>query len=707
MSAAVMEDGNVHITSIKIKKDEHLIIQNNNSVGVKHAAPVSNGAHINNGGSGTSGSTEAKSSSDIAAGDDSHVKPTSASSSASKPATEVPTNRGIDDLLPATELWTTKGDEPVKLRVAEMGLGSEKPITVPTLIQSTVKRLPNSKALAVKRNGKWLFWSYQEYYQDVRRAAKAFIKLGLEPHKAVGIIGFNSPEWLLSDLGCIFAGGFATGIYTTNSPEACQFVAASCQANVIVVENNQQLEKILQVKDQLPDLKAIVQYMGDVANRQPFIYSWSEFMALADQVEDSALEERMKLLAPNKCCTLIYTSGTTGNPKGVMLSHDNITWTAHTVYSKTNAAIRLHFGEFRQVSYLPLSHIAAQMLDMYGTICFGGTLFFAQPDALKGTLGDTLKEVQPHVIEAKPFGWTLANKLVFRKVRAGTGLVQCRFMLSGAAPITKETLEFFLSLDVPICEVYGMSECTGPHTLGYPDSFRVTSVGRELPGMTTKLVDKDEDGNGEIVMFGRHVFMGYLNEEEKTRETLDSEGGLHSGDIGKKDKDGFYYITGRIKELIITAGGENVAPVPIEEALKEELPVVSQCMLIGDKKKFLAILITLRTEVDPDTLEPRNTLTPAALDWCQSVGSSAKTVSEILEPGDKAVLGAIQAGIDRVNKRAESRAKNIQKWSVLPKDFSIPGGELGPTMKMRRPIITKMYTKTIAALYDEAPAQTS
>ncbi|XP_046571351.1 long-chain-fatty-acid--CoA ligase ACSBG2-like isoform X3 [Haliotis rubra] len=663
-------------------------------------------------------------------------------------------SRDMDDVIHTQKLFAVGRSEPVRLRMSERGPGAVKPITVPTLLRQVAQKVPNNVALAVKRNGQWVKWTYSQYYATVCRTAKAFIKLGLEPCSGVGIIGFNSPEWFFADLGAIFAGGLATGIYTTNTPEACQFVASNAKINIIVAENNMQLEKFIKIKDQLPHLKAIIQYSGEIAHRESFVYSWEDFVKLGDDVPDSQLEDRLKDVAPNKCCTLIYTSGTTGNPKGVMLSHDNVTWTAKA----TGDANKLRFGEEISVSYLPLSHVAAQVLDIYLPISFGGTVNFAGPDALKGTLGQTLKEIRPtsffgvprvweKMMErmlaigkettglkkkistwAKgvglkgnynlqngfskrgksckraglPFGFGIANALVFSKVRAALGFDRCRFFISGAAPITRDTLEYFLSLNIPIAEVYGMSESSGPHTFGRDGAEnRIMSVGFEFGGIQTKLANIDSDGNGEICMFGRDVLMGYLENEEKTKETMDEEGWLHSGDIGKKDKDGFLFITGRIKEIIITAGGENIAPVPIEDVVKECIPAISNCMLIGDKKKFLALLITLKTEVDPDTLEPQVQLTAPAMEWCRAQGSTATTVSDILDRPDTAVLKAVQAGIDKANSRAVSRAAKIQKWSILPKDFSIPGGELGPTLKLRRPIVAKMYLKTIDAFYAE------
>lgn len=650
------------------------------------------------------------------------------------------TFKDLDDLAPATEYVVTKRDQAVKLRMSQKGPGSEKPLTVPSMFYQTVQRVPNHPAIAVKRGGVWIQWTYQQYFSDTQKAAKALIKLGLEPLHGVGILGFNSPEWFIANNGAIFAGGFTVGIYSTNNADACKYVALNSQCNVIVVENNQQLKKILQVWDDLPDLKAVVQYTGEVAEKRDNVYSWKEFMELSSQVSDDALQHRLSLLAPNKACCLIYTSGTTGNPKGVMLSHDNLCWTAGK--GVENAAL-LYASEV-QLSFLPLSHIAGSLTDIYGAMACAATVYFAQPDALRGSLLGTLKEVRPTVFVGVPRVWekmvegikhksrefgffkkkigawaksvgyrtTIAEmnhepvpgafkiaNIMLKKAKGELGFDRCRIFISGAAPIMKETIEFFYGLHIPLMEVYGMSECSGPHTVCSLDRFRTSSVGTEIPGVQTKLADKDEEGNGEVRMYGRHVFMGYLDEEEKTKETFDEELYLMSGDIGKKDKDGFLFITGRKKELIITAGGENIAPVPIEDTVKECLPCVSNCILIGDKRKFLSMLITLKVDVNMDTLEPTDNLTAVTVDWVKAQGSGATKVSDILDHKDAIVLKAIQKGIDKANERAISRAQKIQKWSILPRDFSIPGGELGPTMKLRRPIVHKMYAKTIDAFY--------
>ncbi|KAG9354120.1 hypothetical protein JZ751_012244, partial [Albula glossodonta] len=639
-------------------------------------------------------------------------------------------------LAPAEQLWSTSRDCAVKLRVSKSGPGSEAPMTIYQMFQETVRNYGGRPALAAKKDGNWEMLTYREYYRQCRAAAKSFLKLGLERYHGVGILGFNSPEWFIADIGCILAGGLAVGIYVTNSPEACQYVANNCEANVLVVENHKQLIKILKVKDQLPHLKAIVQYKDELEEKLPNLYTWNEFLKLGVDVTEEALNNVIKSQVANECCSLIYTSGTTGHPKGVMLSHDNITWIANAA----GTISELKQGEQVLVSYLPLSHVAAQVNDMWICMRFAGITYFAEPDALKasfmGSLVNTLRDVRPTTFlgvprvwekmqekmkamgakasmvrrkvatwaksiglqasynamngsDLVPWGYMLANNLVFKKVRVALGLDRCKACYTGAAPITKDTLEYFMSFNIPLYELYGMSESTGPHTVSLPSANRIMSCGKEIYGCCTKLDKPDEDGTGEICFFGRHVFMGYLGMLEQTKSAVDQEGWLHSGDLGKHDKDGFLFITGRIKELIITAGGENIPPVPIEDAMKEELPIISNAMLVGDKRKFLSVLLTLKCNID-DSGEPTDELAPTTVDFWRQRGLTVARISDLTTKRHPAIFKAIQEGIDRVNIRATSNAQKVQKWMILERDFSISGGELGPTMKLKRPIVHKI-----------------
>ncbi|KAF7475590.1 hypothetical protein GHT09_013539 [Marmota monax] len=276
-----------------------------------------------------------------------------------------------------------------------------------------------------------------------------------------------------------------------------------------------------------------------------------------------------------------------------------------------------------------------------------------------------------------PLGYHVAKALVYSRVRRSLGLEHCHAFLSGAAPLTESTSEFFLSLDIPIGENYGLSESSGPHSISTHSDYRILSCGKIVSGCENMLVQQNKDGTGEVCMWGRHIFMGYLDREDTTLETIDEDGWLHSGDLGCMDNQGFLFITGRIKEILITAGGENVAPVPIENLVREKIPIISNAMLVGDRAKFLSILLTLKCETDQVSGAPLNKLSLEAINFCRSLGSQADTVTEIVRQQDPLIYEAIQQGIDAVNLEATSEAQRIHKWVILEKDFSIQGGELG------------------------------
>ncbi|KAM7140506.1 long-chain-fatty-acid--CoA ligase ACSBG2 isoform 1-T5 [Molossus nigricans] len=648
---------------------------------------------------------------------------------------------------PNSGLWTIHADGEVILRLSNHGPGHEVPITIPEFFRETVSRFGTYPALASKNSKKWETLNFNQYYEACRKAAKALIKLGLERFHGVGILGFNSVEWFIASLGAILAGGLCVGIYATNSAEACQYVIAHSKVNILLVENDLQLQKILSIpQDKLETLKAIIQYKLPMnESNKNNLYSWDDFMELGSSISNSQLDQIIASQKANQCAVLIYTSGTMGNPKGVMLSHDNITWLAGMVARDCSLSCASEKQEV-VVSYLPLSHIAAQMMDIWVPMKVGALTYFAQPDALKGTLVSTLQEVKPTAflgvpriwekieekireasakssnLKKKIFSWArtvglkfntkrmlgtqdtpmsyrMAKTLVFSKVRSSLGLDHCHIFISGAAPLCPNTSEFFLSLDIPIGEMYGMSECSGPHTVSSFDTYRLLSCGKIISGCKNMLLQQTSDGIGEICIWGRHVCMGYLERQEETMEVIDEEGWLHTGDLGRMDSQGFLYITGRIKEILITAGGENVPPVPIENKVKEKIPIISNAMLVGDKAKFLSILLTLKCETDKTSGEPLDKLSFESIKFCQSLGSAASTVTEVVELRDPLVYSAIQKGIDAVNQEATSSAQRIQKWIILDKDFSIHGGELGPTTKIKRHFVIQKYKKQIDNLY--------
>jgi long-chain-fatty-acid--CoA ligase ACSBG len=547
---------------------------------------------------------------------------------------------------------------------------------------------------------------------------------------------------VISDVAAIFAGGFASGIYPTNGPEACKYILEQSNCSILVVEDGRQLDKVWALRDQLPHLKKVVQYSG--VPTHPGVLSWADLLSRGKEQEEEILMARLRRIAINQCSTLVFTSGTTGNPKGVMLSHDNMTWNSINATS----LYKMEHANTRVLSYLPLSHVAAQMVDIVAMMAVAGTTYFADKNVLKSSLLDNLQWCKPTVFFAVPRVWEkimekmmekakdvkglkktvsrkakeiglkyhtkgtnatefkLFQKIYYSKVKALLGLDQCMAFMSGAAPIDRKTQNYFLSLDIMILELYGMSETTGGHTFNTVSKFKMSSVGAPLAECyKSKLMRPTNDEvteEKELLMWGRHIMMGYAGRQDATRKDMTEDGWLRSGDLVSIDNEGFHAIVGREKDLIITAGGENIAPQPIHDLVKEQLPIISQVLLLGDKQKFVSCFLTLAVEVDPETMEPTGKLSSAARDWVQAQGSNATTVQEVLEGPDVAVMRGIQAGIDKANKEAVSNAQRIQKWMVIPRDFSLPGGELGPTMKVKRQAVTKKYEGCIEKIYNIA-----
>lgn len=586
--------------------------------------------------------------------------------------------------------------------------------TVMEVMKTTAGKFGGKIALKYKVDGDWKETTWKDYYDQVLVTARAFMALGLEKGKAVSILGNNCPQWFISDLAAIFAGAVPGGIYTTNSPDQCHYIAEHSEANIAVVEDAEQLKKFKQIRDRLPDLKAIVLMNGSDSDDQ--VYSWKELPKLAEKVPQSDLDKRIKSQNPDDCCTLIYTSGTTGNPKGVMITHDNITWTANQVIVTVNGN-----PEDQIISYLPLSHIAEQIVSLHGPINMGATTWFAES---LDKLGENLAEVRPTIFVGVPRVWekiqakmlaagaanpwllqkiaawakakgkiagyafqegkpmpplfNLANKVVYSKVRAKLGLDRCRIFISTAAPISMDTLEYFMSLNIPVTEVYGMSECTGPATVSLPEPFKYRTgwAGPVLQG-----AEMDIAKDGEVLMRGRHVFKGYFKNEAATKETIDQDGWLHSGDVGIIDKKGFLKITDRKKELIITAGGENIPPQVLEGKLKA-IPIVNQVAVIGDKRKYLTALFTL----DPDKIAAE----------AIAAGSDARDSASAAKC--EKFKAHLQKQVDEVNSTL-ARVQTIKKFIILPEEFTVEGGELTPTMKMKRRIINEKYGKEIEGMY--------
>jgi len=566
------------------------------------------------------------------------------------------------------------------------------------------------------KNGvEWVLCSFEAYYEEALQAAKSLHALGVHKGGTITILSFNRPEWIIADVACMMVGGIPAGIYQTCSPQEVAYIINHAESSIIFVENQEQYAKVLSQQDQLPLLKHIVTF-ETFENEDPRVITWKEFLIKGQQIQDSTINDCIDSIEPNQPATFIYTSGTTGPPKAVMLSHQNLVFTADRAISITD----LH-EEDCSLSYLPLSHIAEQVFSIHGPISSISAVYFAESIE---KLPDNLKEIRPTVFfgvpriwekiyakltegvqaasffKQKTFHWAfdigtqcaalrntgkepsgvlsmqyaLAKKMVFNPIKDKIGLIRTRVCVSGAAPISAEILNFFAGIDIIIHEVYGQSEDCGPTTFNRPDNTRFGTVGTAFPDVEVKIADDDE-----ILVRGENVFLGYYKDEEATQKAL-VDGWLHSGDLGRFDDDGFLRIIGRKKEIIITAGGKNIAPKNIEAALKD-IPFISQAMVVGDKRPYLIAVLTLDMEYTSR--------------FCTDKGLSQNLVHE-----NKQVRDALQKRIDDVNSTF-ARVEHVRKFAILPRDFSIEEQELTPTLKIKRSNIARNWQQTIDELYGE------
>ncbi|MAE71215.1 MAG: long-chain fatty acid--CoA ligase [Gemmatimonadetes bacterium] len=586
----------------------------------------------------------------------------------------------------------------------------------------------SSAAVAYKQDGAWHDISWEQYASDVHTAAAGLVKLGLGKGDTVCILGFNCYEWVVMDLAAIMIGAIPAGIYTTSSPEEVAYILNHSEARVLLLESTEQWNKIIAQQANLEHLKDVVSMIRceDIADEMAM--DWATFMGIGSDNDKAAVEKLYAASAEHEAATFIYTSGTTGPPKAVMLSNKNLVWTA----SQAADMIKLDATD-SSLSYLPLSHIAEQMFTIHAPIIVGWKVYFATGilDVL-----ENLKEVKPTVLFGVPRIWEkfytglkeklgeasglkekivnfslkagsensadifsggdgggwkyrLANKLLFGKVKDALGLSNLRVGVTGAAPINAEILKLFASLDIPILEVYGQSEGSGPTSFNRPRNNKPGSVGPAYPGTEVKIAD-----DGEIMLKGPNVFLGYYKDQEGTDACLE-DGWLYSGDVGKFDEDGFLYVTGRKKEILVTSGGKNIAPIPIEEDLKQ-IPAVAQAVMVGDNRNFCTALLTLdvgyllkdKMGVDITDISP--------LELVNVLESKGKTVQGFAESAE--ILSEIQAGVDKVNSKY-AQVENIRKFAVLPRDFTMADDEVTPTFKIKRSKIYAKWADTIDSLY--------
>ncbi len=582
--------------------------------------------------------------------------------------------------------------------------------TIPGRFLATVADRGTDVALRDKIGDDFQLTTFDEYADRATRAAAGMRALGVGHGDRVVMLMGNRSEFHVADVAALLLGATPISIYNSSSPEQIAYLAGHTGATVAIVEDTSYLARVLEVRSQLPALRHLVAVEPVDA---PGVESWGELLGAAPV----DLESAAAVAQPHDLATIIYTSGTTGPPKGVMLDHHNITWTVDSL----REALGFAPDRSRIVSYLPMAHIAERVTTHYAGIAFayevttcsdirllGAALAETKPQILFGVprtfekIHSTVQavlasdparaevfaqalEVGARVAEHRARGEELSVELAaeyeqadaasLRPARQLLGLDDLRVAVTSAAPIPVEVLQFFRSAGVPLSELYGMSESTGPMTWD-PVRVKPGTVGRAIPGMELRLAD-----DGEVIGRGGNVFRGYLNDLERTAEALDADGWLHTGDIGELDDEGYLRIVDRKKELVITASGKNVSPANLEAALKAQ-PLIGQACVVGDGEDYMAALLVL----DPDVV-------PA---WASSNGATGTTLAALVS--DPVVSAEIEREVAVANERF-SHAEAVRKYTVLPDEWLPDSQELTPTMKLKRRGIAQKYAREIAALY--------
>jgi long-chain acyl-CoA synthetase len=583
--------------------------------------------------------------------------------------------------------------------------------TIADLLPKAAELYGSKVAVRYKEGEAWISKTFEEVREIVRPLAFGLVTLGVEKGDRVSILGNTRPEWTYFDYAALSIGATVVPIYQTNSPEECRYVLDNSDSKVVVVEDTEQLEKVRAVRDQLPKLEQIVMMTGSAEDA----ISMEDLAAKGGGDDAATWEALYSAVTPQDICTFIYTSGTTGPPKGCVISHGNY----RSMLDMVNDVSVIEDEDLAYL-YLPLAHSFA-LLIQFGTFDLGTTLAYWERDPLK--ILPNLAELKPTYFPSVPrifekiytaatsaiekeggakkaiFNWAIkvgekmraaeragrkpgfllqrqydfADKKVLSKIRGLFG-GRIRLAVSGAAPINPEILRFFDAAGVLVLEGWGMTETSTAATISTPDDFKVGTIGKPFPGCEVKIAD-----DGEILVKGPNVFQGYHKNPEATSETI-VDGWLHTGDIGEVDPDGFIKITGRKKDIIITAGGKNITPANLEAEIKQH-PLVSQCVVVGDRRPYLVALVTL----DPEE----------AVKYAQENNLSEDPAQLAANPDVKA---AIEAHVEKINQNF-ARVEQVKKISILPHDLSQESGELTPTLKVKRAVVAQKHEDAIEQLY--------
>jgi long-chain acyl-CoA synthetase len=565
--------------------------------------------------------------------------------------------------------------------------------TLPDLLLQHARERPDAPAIREKRRGRWDELSWSQYADRVKRIAHGLRDLGVEPGDRVAIHGENRPEWVIADLAIQGIGAVSVGVYPTSPAAEVEYLLAHSESVVLIAEDEEQLDKALAVRERLPTLRQIVLIDPRNVRELGDVMTW-------EQLEDhEPLEEYGQGLDPLETAVIVYTSGTTGPPKGAMLTHANLTWAAGT--------FQRAFGtgpDDEVLSYLPLCHVAERL----GTVINGlGTGYVVNFGEGGESFAHDLHDVQPTLFAAVPRVWEkmlatveikmadasalkrwsyrtamrlgsgrVANALALRALRDKLGLARVERAICGAAPIAPQVLEYFWKLGVPVYEIYGQTENTAVCTLMPFDDVRIGTVGKPLEGVELKIAE-----DGEILTRSPAVFAGYFKDPEATAATVDPDGWLHTGDVGRIDEQGFLTITDRKKDVIITAGGKNISPSEIENRLKVS-PYVREAMVVGDRRKYLVALIG----IEADTVS----------DWAARQGLAFTTYGDLSrKPEVRELIGQL---VDEVNQDL-AQVETIKRFALLEKELDHEDGELTATLKVKRRVLERQFEKQIQELY--------
>ena len=590
-----------------------------------------------------------------------------------------------------------------------------------SMFVNRAEKYGDKTCMLVKKDGDWTPLSWNYVRDTVRNLSLGLISLGLKPGEKVSLLSENRPRWAFIDLATLAAGGVVVTIYATNTPEQVKYIIDNSDSKFVVVSNNNQLQKVLEVADQLPRLEKIIIFdpIKGITDKDQRVISFLETTNLGrDYKNQGEFDERLTSTSLDQVATLIYTSGTTGDPKGVQLTHNNIFSNVESISKVVDLG-----PKDTCLSFLPLSHSLERTAGYYVPIYNGMTIAYAESI---DTLVQNIGEVQPTImisvpriyekmharvldsaksggpLKMKAFNWAVEigsqmSKLIVKKKKAPTLLKlqynvarflvfkklndrlgnKLRFFVSGGAPLARELAEFFHAAGILILEGYGLTETSPVITCATPNNYKFGTVGRALPGIEIKIAD-----DGEILCKGPNVMLSYYKKEADTKEVI-TDGWFHTGDIGEIDQEGYLSITDRKKDIIVTAGGKNIAPQNIENLLKME-KYIEQVNVVGDKRKYLVAVVA------PNFDELKI--------FAKENGIKYENWVDLVEK--EKVYTLIEDAVKRVNSRL-AKYETIKKIIVSDIEFSEENGMLTPTMKVKRKIVNRYFANKIDQLYRE------